>query len=73
MIRSNVVGLGLSVLVLNGFALGQEFKTPRPEHPRPDAMRAHSGPISTVPGNFASTPRTRGSAEGWEKPDARRL
>ena len=40
MIRSNFFRIGFGLLLLTGPASAQEPKIPRPEHPRPDAMRA---------------------------------
>ena len=41
MIRSTVFHFGFSVLLLGGYAVAQEPKIPRPEHPRPESVRAN--------------------------------
>ena len=45
MIRSSFFRIGFGLLLLTGPAFAQEPKIPRPEHPRPDAMRAPLGEL----------------------------
>ena len=69
MTGSNVRLVGFVVLFLNGYVNAQETSIPRPEHPRPDAMRKH---WSNLNGRweFRFDAQDQGLTEGWEKPGA---
>ncbi len=69
MIRSIFVSFTFGLAVFGGSTSAQEAAIPRPEHPRPDAMRA---PWANLNGGweFRFDAEDRGLREGWEKPGA---
>jgi Glycosyl hydrolases family 2, sugar binding domain/Glycosyl hydrolases family 2/Glycosyl hydrolases family 2, TIM barrel domain len=67
MIRSYLLRFASSVLLLGGYVAAQESKIPRPEHPRPDAMRANWANLNGR-WEFRFDAQEQGLAEGWEKP-----
>ncbi len=69
MIRSNVFLSGFCVLFLTGSTPAQEPKIPRPEHPRPDAMRTRWANLNGR-WEFRFDAQGQGLQEGWEKPGA---
>jgi hypothetical protein len=69
MIRPNLFRIGFTVILLNACAGAQETTIPRPEHPRPDAMRTHWANLNGR-WEFRFDAQEQGLAEGWEKPGA---
>jgi hypothetical protein len=67
MIRSGIVRIGFGLLLLTGPASAQEPKVPRPEHPRPDAMRTRWANLNGR-WDFRFDAQDQGLREGWEKP-----
>jgi len=69
MVRATLVWFGLGLLVWGGPACAVESDIPKPEHPRPDAMR---GPWANLNGRweFRFDEKDQGLREGWEKPGA---
>ncbi len=68
MIRATLVWLVLVVLVPGGL-IAAEPAIPKPEHPRPDAMRAHWANLNGR-WDFRFDAEDTGLRDGWEKPDA---
>jgi hypothetical protein len=72
MVRAILVWLGLALFVPVGWMSAEEVDSldiPRPEHPRPDAMRAHWFNLNGR-WDFRFDAKDEGLREGWEKPDA---
>jgi len=69
MVRATLVWLGFGLFALGGSTTAAEPDIPKPEHPRPDAMRV---PWANLNGrwDFRFDPKDQGVHEGWEKPDA---
>jgi glycosyl hydrolase family 2 len=67
MIRSRFFRIGFGLLLLTGQAPAQEPKVPRPEHPRPDAMRTRWANLNGR-WDFRFDAQDQGVREGWEKP-----
>jgi hypothetical protein len=62
--------LRVFVVVSMGWASASgDESIPRPEHPRPDAVRAHWANLNG-PWQFRFDPRDEGRAAHWERPDA---
>src|SRR5262249_7057652 len=66
--RATLVWLGLVALAANPL-IAAEPAIPKPEHPRPDAMRAHWANLNGR-WEFRFDAGDKGRGEGWEKPDA---
>lgn len=66
--RSLPISLALVVLVQANLVVA-ESPIPRPEHPRPDAVRAHWANLNGAWG-FRFDPKDEGLGQGWEKPGA---
>jgi hypothetical protein len=69
MICLKLFRIGFGLLLLTGTVSGQDFKIPRPEHPRPDAMRTHWANLNGR-WEFRFDAADQGRSEGWEKPGA---
>ncbi|MHB1556551.1 MAG: glycoside hydrolase family 2 protein [Isosphaeraceae bacterium] len=69
MIRAFLVYLGLVALVSGPAANADSPAIPRPEHPRPDAMRTRWANLNGS-WQFRFDPRDEGQNAGWEKPGA---
>ena len=69
MTHSNVFRLGSAILLLAASTRAQEQKIPRPEHPRPDAMRTRWANLNGR-WEFRFDAQGQGLKEGWEKPGA---
>ncbi len=69
MIRSTLICLGIALLAGLGDIQAAETTMPKPEHPRPDAMRE---PWANLNGSweFRFDAGDQGIKDGWEKPDA---
>ena len=69
MILSTLNRFGLLVLVMAPFVNAAETVIPKPEHPRPESVRAN---WSNLNGRwqFRFDGQDQGIREGWEKPDA---
>ena len=67
MIRSNLLRFASIVLLLPVYVCAQESNVPRPEHPTPDAMRAHWANLNGR-WEFRFDAQEAGLADGWEKP-----
>ncbi len=68
MIRASLVCLGL-LFVMTPRALAADATIPRPDHPRPDAMRAKWSNLNGT-WQFRFDPGDEGLRSGWEKPEA---
>lgn len=69
MIRASLLGFGLLVFLATPPAHAADSAIPRPEHPRPDAMRQPWANLNG-PWQFRFDPGDEGLKGGWEKPDA---
>ncbi len=69
MLRASLVCLGFVVLVPAPLVAAADAPIPKPEHPRPDAMRAHWANLNG-PWQFRFDAADEGQRAGWEKPDA---
>ncbi len=69
MIRATLICSGFVLLVLSRFVDAAETTIPRPEHPRPDAMRSIWANLNGR-WDFRFDAQDQGLREGWEKPDA---
>ncbi len=56
-------------VVARGNLVAADAPIPRPEHPRPDAVRAHWANLNGA-WEFRFDPIDEGTAQGWEKPGA---
>ena len=66
---ANVFRNGFILLALSASVSAQEIKIPRPEHPRPEAMRARWANLNGR-WDFRFDAQDQGLREGWEKPGA---
>src|SRR5947207_1498777 len=69
MIRATLVWLGFILLVPAGLVDGADTAIPKPEHPRPDAVRTHWANLNGR-WEFRFDARDEGLRDGWEKPGA---
>jgi hypothetical protein len=69
MFRATLVCLGILLVSTAPPAAAADAKIPKPEHPRPDAMRAHWSNLNGV-WQFRFDAGDDGQQAGWEKPDA---
>jgi hypothetical protein len=69
MIRSPLIGIGFLILVTVPIADAADPVIPRPEHPRPEAMRANWANLNGR-WDFRFDAGDQGLRDGWEKPDA---
>ena len=69
MIRSTLICLGLLILVSGPIADASEDVIPKPEHPRPEAIRANWMNLNGR-WDFRFDAQDQGLRDGWEKPDA---
>ncbi len=69
MIRSTLICLGLLILVSFPIADAAEEVIPKPEHPRPEAIRANWMNLNGR-WDFRFDAQDQGLRDGWEKPDA---
>jgi hypothetical protein len=69
MIRASLVCFGLVLLSSEPSGAGADARIPKPEHPRPDAMRAHWSNLNGT-WQFRFDARDEGRDAGWEKPEA---
>ena len=69
MMRSTWICLGLISLAAARFAGAADTSIPKPEHPRPDAMRAYWANLNGR-WEFRFDAKDQGLNERWEKPDA---
>jgi hypothetical protein len=69
MIRFAVASFGFGLVLLSGPVCAEDAEIPKPEHPRPDAMRV---PWANLNGRweFRFDAQDRGLSAGWEKPGA---
>ncbi len=70
MLRASLVCLGFVVLVPGPSVVAADAAIPRPEHPRPDAVRAHWANLNG-PWQFRFDAGDEGRQRGWEKPEAK--
>ena len=61
--------LGLMIALGSGMAVRAEEGIPKPEHPTPDAVRAHWKNLNG-PWQFRFDPKDEGRSGGWSEPDA---
>ncbi len=69
MIRASLICFGFLILSAEARVDAADAKIPKPEHPRPDAMRAHWSNLNGA-WQFRFDARDEGQQAGWEKPEA---
>ena len=69
MLRMSVALVAASLMTWVGQAAGDESSVPRPEHPRPDAMRSAWANLNGR-WQFRFDAQDQGLRDGWQKPDA---
>jgi hypothetical protein len=70
MIRATLIWFEFVLLMLGGDVAAAEVSIPKPEHPRPDAMRAAWANLNG-PWEFRFDGQDQGLREWWEKPDSK--
>ena len=69
MVRATLVCLGFGLFALGRSTYAEEPDIPKPEHPRPDAMRAQWANLNGR-WEFRFDEKDQGLRDGWEKPGA---
>ena len=72
MIRSTLICFGIGLFAGAGTTYAAETPIPKPEHPRPDAMRANWANLNGR-WEFRFDANDQGLRAGWEKPEIRGL